>query len=311
MAQIKQYIFFDFEMLCSNRGMVFDDMEAIRLGAAKYNIETGEISLFDQFIKPNSSKPLSKFCKKLTGIEDKDLVHANRFDEVFPAFLTWIGGVKKSRFFSWSTSDLTRLKIDANRHQIPNATIQKIETRYIDFQSIFTKRVSKNNPSVENALQFYGLTFEGEKHNPMYDAYNTLRIYLNFLNRPLETDVIMLKQFIFMDVPETKEEINKQLSKHIQQDVITYLTELHDIYKMKDATKLMKRTGQMVKKYGNILINRSGMFTKENIRSVEIIVSFYHELLVTYNEHVSYESKIMILHENIVSPFQEIYLKEA
>ncbi|MEK1832729.1 hypothetical protein AAAC51_38820 [Priestia megaterium] len=43
MADVKQFIFFDFEMLCSNKGMPFEDMEAIRLGAVKYNIETENI----------------------------------------------------------------------------------------------------------------------------------------------------------------------------------------------------------------------------------------------------------------------------
>ncbi|MDQ0804955.1 hypothetical protein [Priestia megaterium] len=38
MADVKQFIFFDFEMLCSNKGMPFEDMEAnsARRGEVQY-----------------------------------------------------------------------------------------------------------------------------------------------------------------------------------------------------------------------------------------------------------------------------------
>ncbi|MEH7684014.1 3'-5' exonuclease, partial [Priestia megaterium] len=219
MADVKQFIFFDFEMLCSNKGMPFEDMEAIRLGAVKYNIETEDIEFFDHYIQPTKRESLSRFCKELTGINDTDLVGASNFKNVFEDFLTWIGGIKKSRFFSWSTSDLSRLKIDAAKHEISLATIKKIEQRYVDFQEIFTKRVSENNVSVENGLALYNLQFEGKKHNPMYDAYNTLRIYLSFLNEPVQSDFIMIKQFILEEVPQNIKEMNATLRTTIQKDL--------------------------------------------------------------------------------------------
>ena len=263
MAEIKQYIFFDFEMLCDNRGMSFDNMEAIRLGAVKYDLATESVAYFDRHIRPVNLKPLSRFCKRLTGINDADLANADEFPEVFQDFLTWVGGIKKSRFFSWSTSDLLRLKIDARKHEITPTTISKMEKRYVDFQGIFTKRVSKTNPSVENALNFYDLKFIGEKHNPMYDAYNTLRIYMSFLNQPVRSDLVMLKQFIFDDVPEETEILNDKLKKCLSRDAASFKKELTEIYNLKDATKIIKKTRRMVEKYENILINRSGIFSKK------------------------------------------------
>ncbi|MBU9714062.1 3'-5' exonuclease [Evansella tamaricis] len=310
MAETKQYIFFDFEMLCSNRGMSFEEMEGIRLGAVKYDLKTKEVTYFDQYIRPCNPRPLSSFCKKLTGIKDEELQGAETFKIVFEEFLSWVRGIKKSRFFSWSTSDLTRLKLDAKRHEVPITTIKKIEMRYIDFQAIFTKRVSKNNPSVENALEFYGLSFIGEKHNPMYDSYNTLRIYLNFLNLPFQTDIIMLKQFIFDEVPPVKE-INNLLNQEFQKDINEFTLDLKEIYRMKDAGKIIKRTRRMVEKYENILINRSGIFSKENVWDVGCLVEFYHELLFTFEEHSFYSSKVMILDEHILHPIHRLYYKEG
>ncbi|WP_028399604.1 3'-5' exonuclease [Ectobacillus panaciterrae] len=311
MADVKQFIFFDFEMLCSNRGMPFSDMEGIRLGAVKYDIETESIAYFDRYIRPAKLESLTRFCKELTGIHDSDLVNASDFKAVFEDFLTWIGGVKKSRFFSWSTSDLSRLKIDAEKYEIPLATIKKIEKRYIDFQAIFTKRVSRNNLSVENALHVYGLSFIGEKHNPMYDAYNTLRIYLSFLNERVESDFIMLKQFIFEEVPLEIEQINVKLSEYLRQDMQLFAEQLNEMCKMKDAAKIIKRTRRIVEKYENVLINRSGLFSQENIFHVGLLVNFYHDLLLSYDEHFKHSSKIIILDESMVQSLNQLFLKRG
>jgi inhibitor of KinA sporulation pathway (predicted exonuclease) len=314
MAEVSQYVFFDFEMLCSDRGMSFTNMESIRLGAVKYHIETGEVEYFDQYIRPIHFKGLSSFCKKLTGIVDGDLSDAQNFREVFDHFLDWIGGIKKTRFFSWSKSDLSRLKIDAELHHISINTIKKIEKRYIDFQEIFTKRVTKNQFSVENALMLYGLEFIGEKHNPMFDAYNTLRIYLAFLSKPLQSDLAMLRQFIFVESQEdfpSEVEINSRIKHLLTNELQSFIIGLSDIYTMKDFNKVLKSTRKLVEKYENIICNRSGLFSKSNITTVRKLVEFYHELLISYHEHSSHSSKIIILTEHIKQPIEYLSLKRG
>ncbi|MDC3416246.1 3'-5' exonuclease [Aquibacillus salsiterrae] len=306
MAELKYFIFFDFEMLCSNRGMAFEEMEAIRLGAVKYHIDSGKIDYFDKYIKPTQQKPLSKFCKKLTSISDEDIRNAPNFNEVFSSFLTWVGGVKKSRFFSWSNSDLLRLKCDSHLHRISASLITKIESRYVDFQAVFTKRVSKDNLSVNNALKLYGLSFIGHQHNPMYDAYNTLRIFLSFHHDPLQSDLIMLDRFIFGEMFERIDEVNPLVIAKMNKDVHTFLVNLEDIYKMKHVDKLLKQTKRLVSKYENILINRSGLFSKEVTEKVQLLKEFYADLCHSYKEHVKHSSKVMMLDEHIVTPMKQI-----
>ncbi|GAE25190.1 exonuclease [Halalkalibacter wakoensis JCM 9140] len=308
MAELKQFIFFDFEMLCSDEGMSFESMEAIRLGAVKYNLQTKEVLTFDEYIKPLSTKPLSEFCKELTGIDNQHLADASSFQQVLEQFLTWVGGIKKSRFFSWSPSDLHRLKVDSRIHGIPSSTIAKIEKRYVDFQEIFTKRVSKTNASVESALQLYGLDFIGEKHHPMYDSYNTLRIYLKFLDEPIQSDLIMLNQFIFEQEPLPFNKVNAKLNHKILEDFSQLLA--NDVIHMKEARKILKKTSKLVKKYNNVLINRSGLFTDENIKLIEELVAFYHDFLNTFNEHHSFSSKVLIL-DHYITTNSTLYLKQG
>lgn len=312
MAEIKQFIFFDFEMLCSDKGMAFEHMEAIRLGAVKYDLETESISYFDRFIRPENREPLSDFCKSLTQIEDSNLVDASDFKVVFDDFLVWVGGVKKSRYFSWSPSDLSRLKIDAEKHELPFRTIDKIKKRYIDFQAIFNKRVAKGNISVEDALTLYGMEFIGEKHNPMYDAYNTLRIYLSFLNKRVQSDLIMLKRFIFEEeVLLETDQINLNLNNYIRQDAALITGQLREVSRMRNAKKSLKPVRRIVEKYENVLINRSGLFSKENVLHARILVTLYHELLLSYNEHFSYSSKIIIFDEYMLQPLHQLSLKQG
>ncbi|KAF0815792.1 exonuclease [Bacillus sp. ZZV12-4809] len=307
MAELRQLIFFDFEMLCSKNGMMFEDMEAIRLGAVKVDVASGRVSEFDRFIRPQQTSPLSSFCKELTGISDSDLEFADTFPEVFKDFLFWVGGVKKAKFYSWSSSDILRLKADALRHNLPQTTIEKITNRYVDFQAVFTKRASRTSASVEKALSFYGLSFIGEPHHPMYDAYNTLRIYQSFKEKLVKTDLIMVEQFILQEgelPPDDK--LNLEIKHVLHEDLAGFYSSINDTLRMKDAWKLIKRTKKLVEKYENILINRSGIFEGELIAAVEELINFYKELQTAYREHCSYTSKIMILHEQMVNPLEKI-----
>ncbi len=286
--------------------MPYARMESIRLGAAKYDIQAKTITYFDRFIKPRNTNPLSDFCKELTKIEDNDLANANDFSVVFKEFVNWLGPVPHSRFFSWSSNDITRLELDALSHDIPRAKITAIKNRYTDFQAIFSKRVSKTNPSVENALAMYGLQFEGEKHHPMYDAYNTLRIYLSFSEELVKTDVIMLKQFIFTDQEILSSDINGQLKRILIKDLQQLFNDIEIISNIRSAKKLLKRTSKLVKKYENILLNRSRIFNDEIIHYVRLLIDFYYNFLVSYNKHYSYGCKIVILHEHMTTPLQQI-----
>ncbi|KAA0550023.1 exonuclease domain-containing protein [Bacillus sp. BGMRC 2118] len=307
MADIHHYVFFDFEMLCSNTGMSFTDMEAIRLGAVKYDLNTSSITSFDEYIKPLNSAPLSTFCKNLTGIKDEDLSRAKPFPEVFEEFLKWVGGVKKAHFFSWSKSDLTRLKNDSELHAWPASTIRKIEQRYTDLQAVIANRVTKSQFSVENVLKLYSLDFYGEPHNPMFDAYNTCRIYMCFKNQPLMSDIIMVKQFITDELtsydPNT---VNKLVKQQLRQDILSISNGLSNIYRMKDAYKFLKKSSRIVDKYENVALNRSGLFTEELTTDVQSFTSLFNSLVDSYKEHYRHYSKVLIFDDYTISELKQL-----
>lgn len=306
MAELKQFVFFDFEMKCDDRGMAYEEMEAIRLGAVKYELDTKTITTFDRFIQPTSLEPLSEFCKKLTGISDLDLNAADTFPDIFEEFLYWVGGVKKTRFFSWSKSDMSRLKIDSALHELPDVTINKIENRYVDFQETFSKRVSKDNLSVENALALYGVEFTGEAHNPMYDAYNTLQIFLNYYSDPLTTDMQMVKAFIIPNEDIDAKNINQKVGNAVMKDLFLLKENLRSVFRLRDAKKLLKKVSKSVEKYENILINRSGIFSEDVQDLVRLLKIFHKELNESYQEHFVYSSRIMILDDHSMNSIKNL-----
>ncbi|MEN8699895.1 3'-5' exonuclease [Bacillus infantis] len=310
MAELTQYVFFDFEMLCSNKGMLFEDMEAIRLGAVKYDLLTEELSFFDEYIKPENHKPLSMFCKRLTGIEDKDLRDADGFADVFTTFLYWVNGVKKTRFYSWSKSDLSRLNADAARHGIPAATIEKINSRYVDFQEVFSNRAANNTPSVENALGLYGLDFVGETHNPMFDSYNTLRIFFAFERNPQLTEKIMAERFILPGRTLSIDQINVEVKSQFAKDMEEFFSSLQWIYKMKEAQQLVKRAKRICKRYKNVAGSTSGIFDEELRKDAKDFILFYEGLKKNYLEHITYSSRILILDEENFS-YRKLLLARA
>ncbi|WP_456279156.1 3'-5' exonuclease [Bacillus sp. AK128] len=307
MAEIQQFVFFDFEMLCSDQGMPFEDMEAIRLGAVKYNCKTEEVEFFDRYIKPIHSKPLSAFCTNLTGIRDEDLVNANSFVDVLHEFLRWVNGMKKSRFFSWSQSDLTRLQHDTVRHQLPPSIFKKIEDRYIDFQAVFSKRVSKTPYSVENALRLFDLEFIGEPHHPMYDAYNTFRIYQSFLTDRKQTDLLMLNHYVLgTDIPDDPIYLNKLIKLMVEKDVRLLSQEHREYMMLKDGFKYIKKVKKVVAKYQNISTNRSGLFSVELRKNIKEIILWYQQLLQSYEEHLQHSSRIVIWDEQTIQDLKRL-----
>lgn len=296
----EQLVFFDFEMLCSNRGMAYEKMEAIRLGAVKYDATSREMSYFDQYIKPLNSAPLSAFCKELTGINDSDLADAPYFSAAMDKFFRWVGTLNNTRFLSWSKSDMDRVKLDAELNAYPSGNIARMENGYTDFQAVFTSSVSRTQMSVSNALKLYGFDFTGDPHNPMYDALNTMRIYQCFNEFPVKTDLLMAQQFILGKSVEDIRTVNYLIQNSLRIDLEELFMDKQDIFRLKDAKKLLWKFKKLLGKYKNILLNRSGIFFDGTVSLAQHLFSIYEDMMTSYEHHFNSSSKILILDDATV-----------
>lgn len=189
-------IFYDLEMLCDRGNISEEYMETIRIGASSFCPETNTFSFFDSFVKPMHSSTLSTFCKELTGIKQSNIDSALPFDKVFDSFLKWTGNLENVSFYSWGYNDLKRIEIDFKHHGMDAERFQSFAERHTNFQDIFSM-ITGTSRSVEYAINLYGSSFIGKPHNPKYDAYNTLRVYLHSSSRPFFNEYLFLRENFF------------------------------------------------------------------------------------------------------------------
>ena len=135
--------------------------EIIEIGAVKLDDTLNEIDSFTSMVKPQFSKKLNSYVKKLTHIQDKELKTAKPFDSVINSFITWCDADKGTVFLTWSDTDLH--VIVENYNEI--LKIKKVDfiEKYTDLQKYiqnFIKTENNNQISLRAAAEFYKINTE-------------------------------------------------------------------------------------------------------------------------------------------------------
>jgi inhibitor of KinA sporulation pathway (predicted exonuclease) len=200
--EIEQIIFFDLEMYCNVYHVPFEDQETIRIGAVKYDVKTGNKTYFDSYVKPRRKRWIPKYCTHLTGIEQKHIDTAPRFDRAMCNFLRWAKLDKPTKLYCWGESDIPRLKIDMQNARMSLELLKGVEPE--DYQKQFSELYSCPQVSVTNGVQMFGKRFEGTIHNPVDDANNALHIYLSTEHRLHPDAFIHLHYFYLLNREEKR-----------------------------------------------------------------------------------------------------------
>ena len=131
---------------------------------------------------------IGKYVENLTGITRLD---CDRFGVTFSDAIKEIkkycglGFAHKVSFITFGNHDLRILNQSQSYNlDSPKELCQVIKSNYVDFQSIISEFVKddKNNPlSLAHYLEKFGLDFDGEAHDPEYDAINLANLYDAFM----------------------------------------------------------------------------------------------------------------------------------
>lgn len=146
--------------------------EIIEIGAVKLDQEYNLIDHFSCFVRPCYA-PIASHITELTGIHEKDVIHAPELEQALIQFNEWIGP-GYIRLYSWSMSDLYQLEDECWFKEIDPP--EQLLSRWMDFQRIYTHLmgISKRHPlSLKNALGSAACTFDGEAHRAVHDAENS------------------------------------------------------------------------------------------------------------------------------------------
>lgn len=217
----KHLLFMDFE------GTQFSH-EMIAFGAVLVTIDkNGYIVKQKKPIKRyvRAKNAIGKFVEGLTGITQKDL---NRYGVTFSQAMKdlkkYCGmAFKKSSFITFGNHDMRILGQSMSYNlDTPKDLCNIIRSNYVDFQSIISEfiRDEKGNVlSLSHYLELFGLPFDGEAHDPEYDALNLAKLYDVFMK---DKDLV-LNEFIkkMQNSSYGIEPINKVVKKLLSNNVVT------------------------------------------------------------------------------------------
>jgi len=179
------YIIFDLEATCwENESDKKRTNEVIEIGAVKLSDTLDQIDEFSLFVKPTEHPELSKFCKKLTTIQQRDVDGAGLFSVVVPKFAKWAEGCA---LYSWGYYDKLQLLREGSRKLLPHS-YEKLNTTLFRHHSLKHEFADIKNIKpcgMEKALELLGLPLVGTHHRGIADARNITKIFIgvfDFLN---------------------------------------------------------------------------------------------------------------------------------
>ncbi|MEO6131885.1 MAG: 3'-5' exonuclease [Saprospiraceae bacterium] len=175
------FIVLDLEATCWQGNTMNREQEIIELAAYSVNGYRDWIDNFQKFIKPTAHPRLSAYCLELTGIKQDQVNKARKFDKVFPEFQEWLEGHDHPQLIcTWGDKDMSIIRNECITHDIDISLFPKsinLKSQYASMHQL-GKEVG-----LQKALEFSSFEFEGTPHRAIDDAFNTTRLFLQYLDR--------------------------------------------------------------------------------------------------------------------------------
>ena len=174
------FIVLDLEATCWQGNNMNRTPEIIELAAYSVNGYRDWIDRFQRFIKPTAHPRLSHYCLELTGITQDQINKSKRFDKVFPDFQEWLEAHDQPQLIcTWGSKDLSMIRDECRTHDIDDSFIPKSINLKAQYASI--QRLSRE-VGLQKALEYSSLEFEGSPHRAVDDAFNTAKLFLQYLD---------------------------------------------------------------------------------------------------------------------------------
>ncbi len=174
-----KYFVFDLEATCwpDNKGM---QQEIIEIGACIVNPYGKIDKTFSSFVKPILNPTLSRYCKGLTKIQQRDVDEAKSFPQVINRLLDWAEIPDEEYVFcAWGASDLKLIQSNSKFHRIEYSWLDP----YVDIKAQYhANKEIYNTSGLYKVLKHNGFEFEGEHHRALSDAVNLARIIVKYID---------------------------------------------------------------------------------------------------------------------------------
>ncbi|WP_419871504.1 exonuclease domain-containing protein [Candidatus Pristimantibacillus sp. PTI5] len=174
------YIVYDMEFtVLKNRQYLADILE---IGAIKLSDEGGQLAMVDLFhtyVRPHTYKTITPLTTEFTGITQEQVNAAPAFQEVVSDFQVWLGD-EPYYMCSWGPDDKQQFIRHCTLHNIGLNWIQN----YNDIQLMFTRLQGGDHGQrwgLKRALAEKEISFFGNHHNALDDAFNTAKLFTKIL----------------------------------------------------------------------------------------------------------------------------------
>lgn len=151
-------------------------LETIEIGAVALDEHYQETDCFKIYVKPQYNSAIEKKIMELTGITIETLRDAPEFGTAFKQFSKWCAGFQDElSMYEWSNSDYYQLRheMKLKNYQMSEFELSMMDNWH-DFQREYGKLLGLSRSiSLENALVYAGLDFQGKQHDALFDARNT------------------------------------------------------------------------------------------------------------------------------------------
>ena len=175
-------IFVDLEMSPIPRQFAAEkeicQLETIEIGAVILDEEGNEIDFFKEYVKPAYAEEIPRHIVELTGIRYSTVQQAASFREVLHHFVQWCGEMDYT-IYSWSGNDLLQILQETALKGIEETPeLLYMYHHWKDFQEEYCGLFPMDHVmSLEKAVNYCGLDFNGRAHDGLNDARTTADLF--------------------------------------------------------------------------------------------------------------------------------------
>ena len=153
--------------------------EIIEIGAVVMDESFMVLGEFKTLVKPQYNVSIYKRYETLTGISTQMVDGAPTFTTAYEMFVNWCESyVSDYEVYAWSENDYNQLTAEMRLKKYEKADKMRPLKRWFDFQKEYTEKLGLERIiSLEKALNYAGIEFEGHMHDALCDAKNTAELF--------------------------------------------------------------------------------------------------------------------------------------
>lgn len=154
-------------------------LEIIEIGAVILDESFLVLGEFKTLVKPQYNDEIFKKYETLTGISTQMVSGSPNFSTAYELFVNWCESYgDEYEVYAWSENDYNQIIAEMALKNYTNEEKKKPLSHWFDFQKEYTEKLGLERiMSLDKALNYAGISFEGRMHDALCDAKNTAELF--------------------------------------------------------------------------------------------------------------------------------------